>query len=152
MRTLEQVFETYYASMTDLELLSIAKSRNSVVRIAQTVLAEELGRRQIAASGLVLPQTSDTLSLFTRLWHRIRREPARTLRAGRGAIMPASPMAREQKAQEFFGARRSFGAAGHLGATEDQVCMVRTLPERLNGGGTKIEDIAGTGEHDSLGG
>jgi len=152
MRTLEQVFETYYASMTDSELLSIAKNRNSVVRLAQAVLLEELGRRQIAESGVVLPQTPDSVPLFTRLWRRIRRAPARPLRAGRGAIMPPSPMTREQKAQEFFGTRRSLGTAGHLGATEDQVCMVRTLPERMNGRGTKIEDIAGTGEHDSLGG
>jgi hypothetical protein len=30
--------------------------------------------------------------------------------------------------------------------------MVGTVPERINKHGIKIEDIAGTGEHDSLGG
>jgi len=38
------------------------------------------------------------------------------------------------------------------GATEDQVSMVGTVPERVNKHGTKIEDLAGTGEHDSMGG
>lgn len=39
-----------------------------------------------------------------------------------------------------------------VGATEDQVSMVGTVPERVNKHGDKIEDVAGTGEHDSLGG
>jgi len=48
--------------------------------------------------------------------------------------------------------RRSHAGVGHIGATEDQVSMVGTLPERIDNHGTKIEDIAGTGQHDSLGG
>ena len=39
-----------------------------------------------------------------------------------------------------------------IGATEDQVNFVATVPARVNRHGTKIEDLAGTGEHDSLGG
>ena len=38
------------------------------------------------------------------------------------------------------------------GATEDQVNMQLTLPQRIDYRGTKIEDEAGTGEHDSAGG
>jgi uncharacterized protein (DUF302 family) len=38
------------------------------------------------------------------------------------------------------------------GATEDQVNMRATLPQRINYQGTKIEDEAGTGTHDTLGG
>jgi hypothetical protein len=30
--------------------------------------------------------------------------------------------------------------------------MMGTVPERIDKHGTKIEDIAGTGQHDSLGG
>jgi hypothetical protein len=37
-------------------------------------------------------------------------------------------------------------------ATEDQVSMRGIVPQRLDKRGTHIEDIAGTGEHDSLGG
>ena len=37
-------------------------------------------------------------------------------------------------------------------ATEDQVDMKDTVPQRVNREGTKIEDLAGTGEQDSKGG
>lgn len=40
----------------------------------------------------------------------------------------------------------------HTGATEDQVDMKDTVPQRINRQGTKIEDLAGTGEQDSPGG
>jgi len=39
-----------------------------------------------------------------------------------------------------------------VGATEDQIDMLDTVPQRVNREGTKIEDIAGTGEQDSMGG
>ncbi len=39
-----------------------------------------------------------------------------------------------------------------VGATEDQVNMAATVPEHVDKKGTKVEDIAGTGQHDSLGG
>jgi hypothetical protein len=48
--------------------------------------------------------------------------------------------------------RRSHARVCHIGATEDQVSMVGIVPERVDKHGTKIEDIAGTGQHDSLGG
>ena len=49
-------------------------------------------------------------------------------------------------------------AAGHgaqgsnLGATDDQVNMSNTVGQRIDRKGTKLEDLAGTGEHDSQGG
>ena len=39
-----------------------------------------------------------------------------------------------------------------LGATEDQVNMRGTLPQRIDNRGSKLEEMAGTGEHDSPGG
>jgi len=39
-----------------------------------------------------------------------------------------------------------------VGATEDQVNMKDTVGQHVNDSGTKIEDIAGTGEIDSQGG
>ena len=39
-----------------------------------------------------------------------------------------------------------------IGATEDQVDMRDTIPQRIDRLGTKIEDLAGTGVHDDLGG
>jgi hypothetical protein len=40
----------------------------------------------------------------------------------------------------------------HIGATEDQVDLKDTVPQRINRQGTKIEDLAGTGEQDAPGG
>jgi hypothetical protein len=37
-------------------------------------------------------------------------------------------------------------------ATEDQVDMKDTIAQRIDRHGTKVEDLAGTGEHDSSGG
>lgn len=39
-----------------------------------------------------------------------------------------------------------------IGATEDQMTMRGTVPQRTDKIGTKIEDEAGTGQQDSLGG
>ena len=39
-----------------------------------------------------------------------------------------------------------------VGATEDQVNTSEQVPQRIDDHGTKAEDLAGTGEHDSLGG
>jgi hypothetical protein len=39
-----------------------------------------------------------------------------------------------------------------IGATEDQIDMRDTVPQRTDRFGTKIEDLAGTGEIDSAGG
>ncbi len=35
---------------------------------------------------------------------------------------------------------------------EEQVCSAATLPQRIDAQGSKIEDLAGTGDHDSRGG
>ncbi|MGD0499816.1 MAG: hypothetical protein ABSC23_15410 [Bryobacteraceae bacterium] len=39
-----------------------------------------------------------------------------------------------------------------IGATEDQMDARATIPQRIDSHGTKVEDLAGTGEHDSPGG
>jgi len=39
-----------------------------------------------------------------------------------------------------------------IGATEDQMDMRGTIPQRTDRIGTKIEDEAGTGQQDTLGG
>jgi hypothetical protein len=39
-----------------------------------------------------------------------------------------------------------------IGATEDQMDMRGTIPQRTDRIGTKIEDLAGTGDIDSSGG
>ena len=39
-----------------------------------------------------------------------------------------------------------------IGATEDQVDLKDTVPQRIDRIGTKVEDMAGTGEQDAPGG
>jgi hypothetical protein len=39
-----------------------------------------------------------------------------------------------------------------IGATEEQIDMRDTVPQRIDKKGTKVEEQAGTGEHDSQGG
>ena len=39
-----------------------------------------------------------------------------------------------------------------LGATEEQVTMSHTVAQRVNREGTKLEDLAGTGDHHAKGG
>ncbi len=41
---------------------------------------------------------------------------------------------------------------GGVGATEEQVAARRVVPQRIDAHGTKVEEIAGTGQHDSPGG
>ena len=151
MQTPEEAFRKYYASMTDSDLLTVAENRNSYIRLAQALLAEELRRRQMAPPHIA-PAEGESSSLFTRLWRRIRCEPAQCVRVNQASILPRSRTAAEPIAHNASRLRQSRGGIGHVGATEDQVSMVGTLPERMNGKGTKIEDIAGTGAHDSLGG
>jgi hypothetical protein len=49
MRSTEEAFAAYYASMSDDELLRVAANRESLVPIAQTVLAAQLAKRALAA-------------------------------------------------------------------------------------------------------
>ena len=49
-------------------------------------------------------------------------------------------------------ARTGGHAESALGATEDQMNMRGTVPPRLDRVGSKVEEMAGTGEQDSLGG
>ena len=39
-----------------------------------------------------------------------------------------------------------------IGATEQQMDLRNTVPQRIDNAGTKVEDLAGTGEQDSPGG
>lgn len=39
-----------------------------------------------------------------------------------------------------------------IGATEEEMDLKDTVPQRIDKSGTKVEDLAGTGEQDSPGG
>jgi hypothetical protein len=52
-----------------------------------------------------------------------------------------------------YGTPKSSAASdSSVGATENEMNMRGTVPEHMDNRGTKVEDIAGTGEHDSQGG
>lgn len=73
MRTQEQAFHAYYASMTDAELLQIASNRESFITIAQRVLASELDKR-----GITLVSTPPRLARHPFLWNWLHHHPAST--------------------------------------------------------------------------
>ena len=55
MRSQEQAFRAYYASMTNAELLQTAANRSSFIEIAQRILAEELRKRELSLSAPPTP-------------------------------------------------------------------------------------------------
>lgn len=67
-------------------------------------------------------------------------------------IAPQHRIAPDSTTRMNTGIKRPHAGVTHIGATEDQVNMAGTVPERIDKHGTKIEEIAGTGQHDSLGG
>jgi hypothetical protein len=59
--------------------------------------------------------------------------------------MPEAPQAGEAP-------KRHERKLSGIGATEDQMDSRDTIPQRIDRKGTKVEDLAGTGQHDSPGG
>ena len=47
MTVQEQAFQSYYASLTDAELLKIAANKRSYIAVAQEALARELRNRNL---------------------------------------------------------------------------------------------------------
>jgi len=46
----EQAFITYYASMTDAELLQVARNKTSLIEVAQKTLDNELVKRNLVTA------------------------------------------------------------------------------------------------------
>jgi hypothetical protein len=75
-----------------------------------------------------------------------------------GAI--ATLVSRFEVVVERAHAAGATSASGHgagatdssVGATENEMSMSGTLPQKIDKLGTKVEDLGGTGEHDSQGG
>ena len=53
MRIQEQAFITYYASMTDAELLQVAVNKTSLIEVAQKTLANELVKRNLVTPSAI---------------------------------------------------------------------------------------------------
>jgi hypothetical protein len=67
MRTQEEAFRAYYASMTDGELLALARNQKSFIPVAQTILSYELNRRQLTPPREAAMQSPHSPSLFAKL-------------------------------------------------------------------------------------
>jgi hypothetical protein len=74
MQIQEQAFRAYYASMTDSELLATVKNRSSFIPLAQSLLAEELLRRQLTPPVDAPAETKPSPGLFTKMRRMLRRE------------------------------------------------------------------------------
>jgi len=59
---------------------------------------------------------------------------------------------RAREAEAGKSGHPAHGTDESVGAREEQVDMADTVPQRADAHGNKVEDIAGTGEHDSMGG
>ena len=78
----EEAFRAYYASMSDADLLSTAKNKNSFIPIAQMLMAEELTRRQLKLPAEAPAETSHAPTLFVKIWALLRhRSPRQADRA-----------------------------------------------------------------------
>ena len=73
MRTQEQAFHAYYASMPDAQLLQVAANRKSFIGVAQAVLASELEKRGLT---VVSPPAPPVHHSF--LWNWLHHHPAST--------------------------------------------------------------------------
>ena len=83
---------------------------------------------------------------YCRLLHRPEVEPlAASLEDTLRLVMEETAHGRPHKAE-------ASDAPGDHRATEDQINMRAALPQRIDCHGTKVEELAGTGVHDSQGG
>lgn len=74
MRSQEQAFRAYYASMPDTDLLQVAANRKSFIDVAQKTLTEELAKRHLTAPGPPLPAIHH--SFLWRWTQRLHHHPA----------------------------------------------------------------------------
>jgi len=83
---------------------------------------------------------------YCRLLHRPELEPLAA------ALENTLRMVMEETAHRVPREAEAAGAGNDHPATEDQVNMRAALPQRIDCHGTKVEELAGTGVHDSQGG
>ena len=80
----EQAFRDYYASMSDADLLSTAKNKNSFIPIAQIAMDAELMRRQLKLPAEAPAEASHAPTPFAKMLELLRhRSPRRSDRAKR---------------------------------------------------------------------
>lgn len=141
MEKLDQMFEHFKVAGKDLvakvqELIHEGNVRRIIVKDEQGHTFMEIPLTVAAVGAIVAPLLA-ALGAIATVVGKFDIVVERTAKA-RGA--GAGPQTTSDVTDESVGAR------------EEQMTMRDTVPERSDNKGTKLEDIAGTGEHDSLGG
>jgi len=124
-------FSSLYAPLlrSDIRFAAFVPSRIAVWAKAGGVFLETISPRE-----------------YCRLLHRPEVEPlAASLEDILRLVMEETAHGRPREAE-------ASGVLGDHRATEDQINMRAALPQRIDCHGTKVEELAGTGVHDSQGG
>ena len=123
-------FSSLYAPLlrADIRFAAFLPSRIAVCAKAGAVFLETISPRE-----------------YCRLLHRPEIEPlAASLENALRLVMEETAHGKPREAEA--------GSPGEHRSTEDQVNMRAALPQRIDCHGTKVEELAGTGVHDSQGG
>jgi uncharacterized protein DUF4342 len=140
METLGRMFEEFKVQAGDLvEKVRQLIHEGNVRRI--------ITRDQMGNTFMEIPLTVATLGVIAAPILAAVGAIAAALSDFRVVVERANPVATGAAAGAAPGAQGS-----GIGATEDQVDMKNTVGQRIDKKGTKLEDLAGTGEHDSPGG
>jgi uncharacterized protein (DUF302 family) len=115
---------------SDMRFAAFIPGRVAVYECDGAVILESLSSSEMCAL-VNRPDLESLAASLENTLHTIMDEAARTV----AAAAHAAPL-----------------ASSGLGATEEQVNFRRMVPQRIDCLGTKVEEIAGTGEHDAPGG
>ena len=137
------VYEQFRVAANDLadkvsELIHEGNVRRIIIRNEQGHTFMEIPLT-VAAIGVILAPVLAAVGAIAAVASKFeivveRAAPAASAASGAGASPPHA------------------ASDASTGATEDRVNMSKTVPQHSDRKGTKLEDLAGTGEHDSQGG
>lgn len=126
--------------------LGLAELYTALLRLDQRFAAFLPVRVAACAQGAGVSLQAVSPREFCRILHRPELEPAMApLEEALRGIM-------EEAAQAHLAAPGAASERYDTQTTEDQVNMRAALPQRIDAHGTKVEELAGTGAHDSQGG
>jgi len=139
MDTLEQIFEQFKVAGRDLtnkvqELIHEGNVRRIIIKDDHGRTFMEIPLTVATVGAILAPVLAAVGAAATLIAHF-------TIVVERNAPSTGAPPSSGSRATD-----------PSMGATEDQVDMAGTMGQHVNDKGERAEDIAGTGEHDSLGG
>lgn len=140
METLDQIIEQFKVAGRDLankvrELIHEGNVRRIIIKDDHGHTFMEIPLTVATVGAILAPVIAAVGAIATVIAH-FTVVVERNAPAGAAAPQPSNTTATEPS----------------VGATEDNVDAAGTVPQHVNEQGDKVEDIAGTGKHDSLGG